>query len=139
VSILSLPADSLVTDCVLTGYGNLSPGFQTPNATARWSNITVDGGTLTSGGISAASIDLGAADTTLSRLSPGKFGVEGAEVSLTGHKHVAGDVTGALSWAAVPASATAAGTAGQLAYANGWLYVAVATNTWQRVALTTWA
>jgi hypothetical protein len=138
VSILSLPADSLVTDCVLTGYGNLSPGFQTPNATARWSNITVDGGTLTSGGISAASIDLGAIDTTLSRLSPGKFGVEGVEVSLTGHKHVAGDVTGALSWAAVPASATATGTTGQIAYAAGFLYVCVATNSWQRVALTAW-
>ena len=38
----------------------------------------------------------------------------------------------------VPASAGATGTAGQVAYASGWFYVCVATNTWQRVALATW-
>jgi hypothetical protein len=38
----------------------------------------------------------------------------------------------------VPASATAAGTAGQVAADASYLYVCVATNTWKRVALTTW-
>lgn len=38
----------------------------------------------------------------------------------------------------VPASATAAGTAGQVAADASYLYVCVATNTWRRVALTTW-
>ena len=38
----------------------------------------------------------------------------------------------------VPASAAATGIAGQLAYESGWLYVCVATNTWQRVAIATW-
>jgi hypothetical protein len=41
-------------------------------------------------------------------------------------------------WVAVPASATATGTAGQVAYASGFLYVCVATNTWRRVALSSW-
>lgn len=41
-------------------------------------------------------------------------------------------------WTTVPASATATGTAGQLAYASGYLYVCVATNTWKRVALSSW-
>lgn len=38
----------------------------------------------------------------------------------------------------VPASAGASGTAGQIAYASGFLYICVATNTWQRVAIATW-
>lgn len=41
-------------------------------------------------------------------------------------------------WVAVPASAGAAGTAGQVARESGFLYVCVATNTWQRVAIATW-
>jgi len=39
----------------------------------------------------------------------------------------------------VPASASAAGTAGSYAVASGFLYVCVATNTWQRVAIATWS
>jgi hypothetical protein len=41
-------------------------------------------------------------------------------------------------WVAVPSTATSTGTAGQLAYASGFLYVCVATNTWKRVALSSW-
>jgi hypothetical protein len=37
-----------------------------------------------------------------------------------------------------PASATAAGVQGQIAWASGFVYVCVATNTWQRAALATW-
>lgn len=37
-----------------------------------------------------------------------------------------------------PATASSAGTAGQIAYASGFIYVCVATNTWQRAALITW-
>lgn len=46
--------------------------------------------------------------------------------------------TDAPRYAGVPASATAAGTAGELAYASGFLYVCVAANTWQRVAIAAW-
>lgn len=37
-----------------------------------------------------------------------------------------------------PASATATGTTGEIRIVNGFIYVCVATNTWQRAALTTW-
>jgi hypothetical protein len=45
-----------------------------------------------------------------------------------------------LSWSSVPASATASGTAGEIAYdnANGFFYVATAANTWKRAALSSW-
>lgn len=43
-----------------------------------------------------------------------------------------------LSWSSVPASATASGTAGQIAYDGSYFYLAPATNTWVRAALTTW-
>tara|TARA_R110002073_G_scaffold310052_3_gene480611 strand:- start:207 stop:458 length:252 start_codon:yes stop_codon:yes gene_type:complete len=38
----------------------------------------------------------------------------------------------------VPATATSVGTAGTLAYDSSYLYVCVATNTWNRVAIATW-
>lgn len=42
------------------------------------------------------------------------------------------------TWASVPASASATGTAGQMAYASGYLYICVGTDTWERVAIATW-
>lgn len=43
-----------------------------------------------------------------------------------------------LVWSAVPASTSATGTAGQIAYDSGYLYVCTATNTWKRTTLSTW-
>jgi len=55
----------------------------------------------------------------------------------------AGDVTlsaGDLNIASptVPASASATGTTGDIAWASGFVYVCVATNTWQRAPIATW-
>lgn len=44
----------------------------------------------------------------------------------------------ALSWRSVPASATASGTAGHVAYDGSYFYVCTATNTWVRAPLSTW-
>jgi hypothetical protein len=44
-----------------------------------------------------------------------------------------------ISWSSVPASASATGTAGQIAYDSDYFYVATAANTWERAALSTWA
>tara|TARA_Y100000310_G_C20643432_1_gene795248 strand:- start:1439 stop:1750 length:312 start_codon:yes stop_codon:yes gene_type:complete len=44
-----------------------------------------------------------------------------------------------LQWVSVPASASASGVPGQIAYASGNLYVCVSSNTWQRVAIATWS
>lgn len=41
-------------------------------------------------------------------------------------------------WANVPASATSAGTAGQRAYDNSYIYICTATNTWRRMAISSW-
>lgn len=42
------------------------------------------------------------------------------------------------TWVAAPASAASTGVAGSIAYDSGFLYVAVATDTWVRAALATW-
>jgi hypothetical protein len=38
----------------------------------------------------------------------------------------------------VPTSATATGTAGEIAYDSGYMYLCTGTNTWKRVALSSW-
>jgi len=44
----------------------------------------------------------------------------------------------AFKFASVPASATAAGVAGQVAYDSNYLYFCISANTWRRIALATW-
>jgi len=44
-----------------------------------------------------------------------------------------------LTWSSVPASATATGTAGQIAYDANYQYNCVATNVWKRTPLSTWS
>jgi hypothetical protein len=44
-----------------------------------------------------------------------------------------------LSWSSVPASATATGTAGSIAYDSDFFYIATASNTWKRTTLSTWS
>lgn len=55
---------------------------------------------------------------------------------LTGDVIVEG--SGGMAWSSVPASATATGTAGDLAYDADYLYLAIADNTWRRVTLESW-
>jgi hypothetical protein len=45
---------------------------------------------------------------------------------------------GGLSWSSVPASPTASGTAGEIAYDGSYFYCATAADTWRRSALSTW-
>lgn len=49
-----------------------------------------------------------------------------------------GSIGSGLSWSSVPASATATGTAGQIAYDGSYLYVATGSNAWERSALSPW-
>jgi hypothetical protein len=39
---------------------------------------------------------------------------------------------------AIPASSSATGVAGSIAYSSGYLYVCVAANTWERTSIATW-
>jgi hypothetical protein len=43
-----------------------------------------------------------------------------------------------LSWSSVPASATATGTAGQIAYDGSYFYICTQSNLWSRSAISTW-
>ena len=43
-----------------------------------------------------------------------------------------------IATSAAPATATSTGTAGEIRYDSGYVYICVATNTWKRAALTTW-
>lgn len=43
-----------------------------------------------------------------------------------------------FNWVSAPISPTSAASRGDAAYESGWLYIAVAANTWERVALATW-
>ena len=51
----------------------------------------------------------------------------------------AGGGSGNINWVAVPASASASGTAGQVAYDGEYFYICVATNTWIRAAMSDWS
>lgn len=53
--------------------------------------------------------------------------------------YLAGAGGGIPSYVPVPASSGASGTAGQMAYDNDYIYVAVAANTWRRIPLNDWA
>lgn len=54
-------------------------------------------------------------------------------VDMNGNKLILGDQT-----ANVPASASASGVAGQIAYDSNYVYICIADNTWKRAALETW-
>lgn len=49
-----------------------------------------------------------------------------------------GDTRDAVGWSNVPASAGASGVAGMVAYDSSYMYVCTTTNTWKRVAISTW-
>jgi hypothetical protein len=61
--------------------------------------------------------------------------IAGANITITQNTDT---ITIGFSFASVPASATAAGTAGQVAYDANFAYFCTAPNTWRRVALATW-
>lgn len=70
------------------------------------------------------------------------LGANGANNHLTikpsGVVEVAGDTFG-IRTNKTPASASATGTTGDIAWDSGFLYVCTATDTWKRAALTTWS
>jgi hypothetical protein len=72
-------------------------------------------------------------------IDPATVGDNTGTVEIRGALQVNGaNAADRLKNTAAPTSATDTGTAGEIRYANGFLYVCVATNTWQRVAIATW-
>jgi hypothetical protein len=79
-----------------------------------------------------------AVNLNLVPVGAGVLQANGVQVEVKGHTHTVAQVTGARSWAAVPASSTATGTAGQEAYDANFHYICVGTNTWKRIAYDLW-
>ena len=70
--------------------------------------------------------------------STGAMTVAGG-VGIEGALHVGGQINGlGAVQPGTPASATAAGTAGQIRWDTDYIYVCTATNTWKRVAISIW-
>lgn len=53
-------------------------------------------------------------------------------------KYYVDNHVGGVSWVSVPASASATGTVGQMAYDDDYYYICVATNKWKRTIMATW-
>lgn len=71
-------------------------------------------------------------DTVVNRTGdtmPGSLGVGGLTVNTDSLR---------VTTAKTPATAAATGTAGQIAWDTNYIYVCVATDTWKRVAISTW-
>jgi len=61
---------------------------------------------------------------------------QGARLNVNGTIRGSQFILSALNTA--PATATSTGTTGEIRIVNGFIYVCVATNTWQRAAISTW-
>lgn len=126
-----------------------------PNLSPTFDNLTVTGGaTIGTGGLAVngpllstnqITGDTGVFNTSLSATAlsvgalGGSVGVGGWAVNgplLSTGQTTTGQFV--IATPAAPATASAAGTAGTIAWDNGFIYVAVATNTWKRVAIATW-
>lgn len=98
-------------------------------------------GTVT--GVTAAHVGLGNVDNTSDANKP----VSTAQATAIGLKAntasptFTGTVTTpnlVIATGTAPASATSTGTKGQVAYDSSFIYICTATNTWKRVAISTW-
>ncbi len=53
--------------------------------------------------------------------------------------NITGGGGGGVTWVTPPATSTSSGTAGQIARDDSYFYIAVATNTWVRAAMSDWS
>lgn len=59
-------------------------------------------------------------------------------VAKTEISDIQANLTSTVSSVSIPAHASSAGTAGQMAFDSSYLYVCIATDTWVRTSLSTW-
>jgi hypothetical protein len=66
--------------------------------------------------------------------------IQGFPVNRSYTKQEADDkfASAGLQWSTTPATPTTTASSGEIAYDDNYFYVAVADNTWKRVALSTW-
>lgn len=137
--------------------GNTTGNTLTKATLTAGSGIAITNGTgsisLAASGIDDSNISA-TAEIAVSKLADGiarqllQTDAAGTGVEWASNIDVPGtlDVTGAATFdstvtiatAKTPASATAAGTTGEIAWDADYIYVCIATNTWKRVAIATW-
>jgi hypothetical protein len=96
-------------------------------------NITISSGGNPATGGGNVYIQSGAANTT----SNVYIGNPSQDANSRSRTTISGDLV-FVSPTAPPATATSTGTAGEIRWASGFIYICVATNTWQRSPLSTW-
>jgi hypothetical protein len=122
--------------------------------TVGGSPVTASNGTVTTVSVTTANGVSGSVATatstpaitlTLGAITPTSVAASGAVSgsNLSGtntgdQTNITGTARG-ITTGGVPASASATGVAGTVAWESGFLYVCVATDTWERVAIATWA
>tara|TARA_R110000751_G_scaffold307422_1_gene428624 strand:- start:47 stop:748 length:702 start_codon:yes stop_codon:yes gene_type:complete len=91
-----------------------------------------------SGGIGSMTVRNGSNNGTLRlRANNGSTTTNTLEIDTSGNvKVLAGNLV--ISTTSTPASATASGTTGTIAWDSSYVYVCTATNTWKRTAISTW-
>lgn len=117
------------------------------NLTFNGTTLSVTGNISASGTFSAGNISTsGTGVTSITSSSDvnlncaggsGQVGATGNLRAITGANGGGFAIGKLVTTSSAPAGASATGVAGQIAYANGFIYVCVATNTWQRAALST--
>lgn len=131
-----------LTDDGTTGTGELvrktSPTIVTPTV-ASLANMTHNHQNAAGGGsLDAAAIGSGVLDNARVNFpAPGAIGGTTPGAGTFSALTCTGDVL-RIQTAKTPASATAAGTTGQIAWDANYLYICVATDTWRRVAHASW-
>jgi hypothetical protein len=89
-------------------------------------------------GITAAGQIRSTATTASISTTTGALRIDGG-AGIAGALHVGGQINGlGAVQSGTPASAAATGTAGQIRWDADYIYVCTATNTWKRVAISTW-
>lgn len=121
----SVPAELSVAGSPVTTSGTLA---------LTWASGTGSGG---QGKVIATPSGGGAGAYAGRVLAAGDIPSLSATYQVVSGKNTPG-ATGYSQLVAAPASAAAAGVAGQIAYDSGFFYVCVATNTWVRAAIATW-
>jgi len=129
-----------VTTLGNTVIGNSSGTSSTLGHTAGTNSITVGRSTKTQ------TVSIHDAVTESGKTATVNIGTSGASGSITNINIGGGVGTCTTTVDAdlvipteTPASATASGTAGQIAWDTNYIYICTATNTWKRVAISTWS
>ena len=150
----NLAPDAITAPLTGNVTGNLTgnvTGNVTSTGASSFSNVTLSGGTINDMQIGASAAAAGTftgvtvtGTATLTTVDINAGNIDGTTVGGTtpgAGTFTALETTGdhvLIQTSQTPASASASGTAGEIAWDANYIYVCVATNTWKRAAISTW-